>query len=145
LLDFLNSFCFQPDQRRSLRAPATTDILYRACRGALVRLSYSAKSAAIQQCFSLTINQRTVLSTIINQQNEQAIVELDCTVPHFASLFNLIDTHRQSKYTKNFAVIAAGRIYGNLRYPSSLTARLQLDATLTVTLVLMTTLRGVGD
>jgi hypothetical protein len=88
--------------------------------------------SSIQQCFSLTINQRTVLSAIINQQNEQAIVELDCT-------------HRQSKYTKNFAVIAAGRIYGNLRYPSSLTARLQLDATLTVTLVLMTTLRGVGD
>jgi hypothetical protein len=34
-----------------------------------VRLSYSVKSAAIQQYFSLTINQRTVLSTIINQRN----------------------------------------------------------------------------
>jgi hypothetical protein len=32
-----------------------------------VRLSYSAKSADIQQCFSLTINQRTVLSATINQ------------------------------------------------------------------------------
>jgi hypothetical protein len=36
-----------------------------------VRLSYSAKSAAIQQCFSLTINQRTILSATINQRNEQ--------------------------------------------------------------------------
>jgi hypothetical protein len=38
----------------------------------LVRLSLSAESAAIQQCFSLTINQRTVLLAIINQRNEQA-------------------------------------------------------------------------
>jgi hypothetical protein len=38
-----------------------------------VRLSYSAESAAIQQCFSLTTNQRTVLSAIINQRNEQAV------------------------------------------------------------------------
>jgi hypothetical protein len=38
----------------------------------LVRLSLSAESAAIQQCFSLTTNQRTVLSAIINQRNEQA-------------------------------------------------------------------------
>jgi hypothetical protein len=37
-----------------------------------VRLSLSAESATIQQCFSLTINQRTVLSATINQQNEQA-------------------------------------------------------------------------
>jgi hypothetical protein len=36
-----------------------------------VRLSYSAESAVIQQCFSLTTNQRTVLSTTINQRNEQ--------------------------------------------------------------------------
>jgi hypothetical protein len=37
-----------------------------------VRLSYSAESAAIQQCFSLTINQRAVLSATINQRNEHA-------------------------------------------------------------------------
>jgi hypothetical protein len=37
-----------------------------------VCLSYSVKSAAIQQCFSLTINQRTVLLATINQRNEQA-------------------------------------------------------------------------
>jgi hypothetical protein len=37
-----------------------------------VRFSYSAESAAIQQCFSLTTNQRTVLSATINQRNEQA-------------------------------------------------------------------------
>jgi hypothetical protein len=36
-----------------------------------VRLSYSAESAAIQQCFSLTTNQRTVLLATINQRNEQ--------------------------------------------------------------------------
>jgi hypothetical protein len=35
------------------------------------RLSLSSESAAIQQCFSLTINQRTVHSTPINQKNEQ--------------------------------------------------------------------------
>jgi hypothetical protein len=39
----------------------------------LVRLSYLAKSAAIQQYFSFTINQRTVLSATINQRNEQAV------------------------------------------------------------------------
>jgi hypothetical protein len=39
----------------------------------LVHLSYSAKSTVIQQCFSLTINQQTVLSATINQRNEQAI------------------------------------------------------------------------
>jgi hypothetical protein len=32
----------------------------------------SAESAAIQQCFSLIINQRTVLSVTIIQRNEQA-------------------------------------------------------------------------
>jgi hypothetical protein len=32
----------------------------------LVRLSYLAESAAIQQCFSLTTNQRTVFSATIN-------------------------------------------------------------------------------
>jgi hypothetical protein len=37
-----------------------------------VHLDLSAESAAIQQCFSLTINQRTVLSAIINQRNEHA-------------------------------------------------------------------------
>jgi hypothetical protein len=37
-----------------------------------VCLSYSAESATIQQCFSLTINQQTVLSATINQRNEQA-------------------------------------------------------------------------
>jgi hypothetical protein len=42
------------------------------CRPRLVRLSLSAESAAIQQCFSLTINQWTVLSVTINQRNEQA-------------------------------------------------------------------------
>jgi hypothetical protein len=36
-----------------------------------VRLSYSAELATIQQCFSLTTNQRTVLSATINQRNEQ--------------------------------------------------------------------------
>jgi hypothetical protein len=38
----------------------------------LVRLGLSAESAAIQQCFSLTANQRTVLSATINQRNEHA-------------------------------------------------------------------------
>jgi hypothetical protein len=38
----------------------------------LVRLNLSAESAAIQQCFSLMTNQRTVLSATINQRNEQA-------------------------------------------------------------------------
>jgi hypothetical protein len=38
--------------------------------GATVRLSYSVKLAVIQQCFSLTINQQTVLSATINQRNE---------------------------------------------------------------------------
>jgi hypothetical protein len=38
----------------------------------LVRLSISAESAVIQQCFSLTTNQRTVLSATANQRNEQA-------------------------------------------------------------------------
>jgi hypothetical protein len=37
-----------------------------------VCLSYSAESAAIQQCFSLTTNQQIVLSAKINQRNEQA-------------------------------------------------------------------------
>jgi hypothetical protein len=37
-----------------------------------VRLSYLAESAAIQQCFSLTANQRTILSATINQRNEHA-------------------------------------------------------------------------
>jgi hypothetical protein len=37
-----------------------------------VRFAGSAESAAIQQCFSLTINQRTVLSATIIQRNEQA-------------------------------------------------------------------------
>jgi hypothetical protein len=37
-----------------------------------VRLSYSAESAAIQQCFSLTTNQQTVVLATINQRNEQA-------------------------------------------------------------------------
>jgi predicted metal-dependent enzyme (double-stranded beta helix superfamily) len=37
-----------------------------------VRLSLSAESAAIQQYFSLTTNQRTVLSATTNQRNEQA-------------------------------------------------------------------------
>jgi hypothetical protein len=35
-------------------------------------LSYLAKSSIIQQCFSLTINQQTVLSATVNQRNEQA-------------------------------------------------------------------------
>jgi tRNA A37 N6-isopentenylltransferase MiaA len=38
-----------------------------------VRLSYSAELAAIQQCFPLTTNQRTVLSATINQRNEQVV------------------------------------------------------------------------
>jgi hypothetical protein len=38
-----------------------------------LRLSISAESAAIQQCFSLTINQRTVLSATTIQRNEQAV------------------------------------------------------------------------
>jgi hypothetical protein len=38
----------------------------------LVRLSLSTESAAIQQCFSLTINQQTVFSATMNQRNEQA-------------------------------------------------------------------------
>jgi hypothetical protein len=37
-----------------------------------IRLSYSAKSAAIQRYFSLTINQQTVLSATTIQRNEQA-------------------------------------------------------------------------
>jgi hypothetical protein len=37
-----------------------------------VRFAGSAESAAIQQCFSLTINQRTVLSATIIHRNEQA-------------------------------------------------------------------------
>jgi hypothetical protein len=41
-----------------------------------VRLSYSAESAAIQQCFSLITNQRTVLSATINQRNEQTAYQL---------------------------------------------------------------------
>jgi hypothetical protein len=44
----------------------------------LVRLSLSAESAAIQQCFSLTTNQRTVLSATINQRNEQAVQQCSC-------------------------------------------------------------------
>jgi hypothetical protein len=40
----------------------------------LVRLNLSAESAAIQQCFSLVTNQRTVLSATINQRNEHATV-----------------------------------------------------------------------
>jgi hypothetical protein len=36
-----------------------------------VRFAGSAESAAIQQCFSLTTNQRTVLLATINQRNEQ--------------------------------------------------------------------------
>jgi hypothetical protein len=38
-----------------------------------IRLSYSAESAAIQQCFSLTTHQRILLSATINQRNEQAV------------------------------------------------------------------------
>jgi hypothetical protein len=38
-----------------------------------VRFAGSAQSAAIQQCFSLTTNQRTVLSATINQRNEQGV------------------------------------------------------------------------
>jgi hypothetical protein len=37
--------------------------------------SYSAELAAIQQCFSLTTNQRTGLSATINHRNEQAVRE----------------------------------------------------------------------
>jgi hypothetical protein len=37
-----------------------------------VRFAGSAESAAIQQCFSLTTNQRTVLSATIYQRNKQA-------------------------------------------------------------------------
>jgi hypothetical protein len=37
-----------------------------------VRFAGSAESATIQQYFSLTINQRTVLSATIIQRNEQA-------------------------------------------------------------------------
>jgi hypothetical protein len=36
-----------------------------------VRFAGSAESAAIQDCFSLTTNQRTVLSATIIQRNEQ--------------------------------------------------------------------------
>jgi hypothetical protein len=36
-----------------------------------VRFAGSAESAAIQQCFSLTTNQRTVFSATMNQRNEQ--------------------------------------------------------------------------
>jgi hypothetical protein len=46
-----------------------------------VRLSYSAKSAVIQQCFSLTINQRTIFSAILTQLNKQAAT--DPSVPNF--------------------------------------------------------------
>jgi hypothetical protein len=42
-----------------------------ACLRRLIRLSLSAESAAIQQCFSLTANQRTVLSATINQRAHQ--------------------------------------------------------------------------
>jgi hypothetical protein len=37
-----------------------------------VRLSLSAKSAVIQQYFSLTTNQQTVLSATVNQRTEHA-------------------------------------------------------------------------
>jgi hypothetical protein len=50
---------------------------YEKCSGTSlfhpVRLSYSTESAAIQQCFSLITNQRTVLSVTINQRNEYAV------------------------------------------------------------------------
>jgi hypothetical protein len=44
-----------------------------------VRLDLSAESAAIQQYFFLTINQRTVLSATINQRNEQAVYLWMCS------------------------------------------------------------------
>jgi hypothetical protein len=43
------------------------------------RLNLSAESAGIQEYFSLTINQRTVLSVTINQRNEQAVGQLTTT------------------------------------------------------------------
>jgi hypothetical protein len=53
-----------------------------------VRLDLSAESAAIHQCFSLTTNQRTVLSATINQRNEQGACmhELFRWVLHVSSL-----------------------------------------------------------
>jgi hypothetical protein len=41
-----------------------------------LRFAGSAKSAAIQQCFSLTINQQTTLSAIINQRNEHMFMAI---------------------------------------------------------------------
>jgi hypothetical protein len=41
-----------------------------------VRFVRSAESAAIQQCFSLTTNQRTVLSATMNQRNEQVVCSM---------------------------------------------------------------------
>jgi hypothetical protein len=46
---------------------------YLRCQFSPCLFSYSAKSAAIQQCFSLTTNQRIVLSATIIQRNEQAV------------------------------------------------------------------------
>jgi hypothetical protein len=48
-----------------------------------VRLDLSAEPTAIQQCFSLTINQRTVLSATINQRNEQGVVDAQCFTAFF--------------------------------------------------------------
>jgi hypothetical protein len=65
-----------PSSRRRLVIQKKKSSFHQNCQ--LVRLSLSAESAAIQQCFSLTTNQRTVLSATINQRNEQAVVEAGC-------------------------------------------------------------------
>jgi hypothetical protein len=54
----------------------------------LLRLA-SAKSTGIQQYFSLTTNQQTILSTTTNQRNEQADTAQRPVGPEEAARFQL--------------------------------------------------------